>query len=138
MLVDYTTDEAVLAGLLNDYRLVLHRLPLSPVRDFLLTTKSGSQFLTSEHESYQYWSNWLANAAQDALLLETLLLRRMQALMHYSDKGRYMAHLGSQFTEKVLLFTCNQQQDEQQAPHTCHSKAKASQVHLAKFNSGEI
>jgi superfamily II DNA or RNA helicase len=67
MLVDYTTDEAVLAGLLNDYRLVVHRLPLSPVRDYLLTFKSGSQFTTSERESYQYWSGRLANADQDAL-----------------------------------------------------------------------
>jgi len=30
--VDYTTDEAVLAGLLNDYRLVVHRLTLRTAR----------------------------------------------------------------------------------------------------------
>ena len=34
----------------------------------------------------------------------------MQALMHYPGKSRYLA---SQFTGKVLLFTCNQQQTEQ-------------------------
>ena len=54
MLVDYTTDEAVLAGLLNDYRLVVHRLPLSPVRDYVLTFPSGKQFTTSERENYHY------------------------------------------------------------------------------------
>ena len=54
ILVDYTTNEAVLAGLLNDYRLVVHRLPLSPVRDYVLTFKSGKQFTTSERENYQY------------------------------------------------------------------------------------
>ena len=42
IVVDYTTDEAVLAGLLNDYRLVVHRLPLRTVRDYVLTTKAGS------------------------------------------------------------------------------------------------
>ena len=138
IVVDYTTDEAVLAGLLNDYRLVVHRLPLSPVRDYLVTLKSGQQFTTSERESYQYWSGRLANAAQDALPLETLRLLRMQALMHYPRKGRYMAHLASQFTEKVLLFTCNQQQAEQMAEHTYHSKNKDSQANLAKFSAGEI
>lgn len=138
MLVDYTTDEAVLAGLLNDYRLVVHRLPLSPVRDYVLTFKSGKQFTTSERESYQYWSTRLANAAQDALPVESLRLLRMQALMHYPSKGRYMAHLASQFTEKVLLFTCNQQQAEEQAAHTYHSKNKDSQQNLARFNTGEI
>lgn len=138
MLVDYTTDEAVLAGLLNDYRLVVHRLPLSPVRDYLLTLPSGTQFTTSERDNYQYWSTRLANAAQDKLPVETLRLLRMQALMHYPSKGRYMAHLASQFTEKVLLFTCNQQQAEQQAEHTYHSKNKDSQANLAKFNTGEI
>ena len=138
MRVDYTTDEAVLAGLLNDYRLVVHRLPLSPVRDYVFTTKAGRSFTTSERESYQYWSARLANADQDALPVETLRLLRMQALMHYPGKGRYMAHLASQFTEKVLLFTCNQQQAEQQAAHTYHSKNKDSQANLARFNTGEI
>jgi len=138
ILIDYTTDEAVLAGLLNDYRLVVHRLPLSTVRDYQLTFKSGSQFTTSERENYQYWSGRLANAAQDKLPIETLRILRMQALMNYPGKGRYMTHLASQFPEKVLLFTCNQQQAEQQAEHTYHSKNKHSQVNLAKFNTGEI
>ena len=138
MLVDYTTDEAVLAGLLNDYRLVVHRLPLSPVRDYVLTFKSGKQFTTSERENYQYWSARLANADQDALPVETLRLLRMQALMHYPGKGRYMAHLAGQFTEKVLLFTCNQQQAEEQAQHTYHSKNKNSQANLELFNAGTI
>ena len=138
MRVDYTTDEAVLAGLLNDYRLVVHCLPLNSARDYVVTLKSGQQFTTSERENYQYWSKRLANADQDALPIETLRLLRMQALMHYPGKGHYMAHLARQFTEKVLLFTCNQQQAEEQAPHTYHSKNKASQANLAKFNSGEI
>jgi superfamily II DNA or RNA helicase len=138
ILIDYTTDEAVLAGLLNDYRLVVHRLPLSAVRDYQITFKSGSQFTTSERENYHYWSKRLANAAQDALPVETLRILRMQALMNYPSKGRYMAQLAGQFSEKVLLFTCNQQQAEQQAAHTYHSKNKHSQANLAKFNTGQI
>jgi len=51
ILIDYTTDEAVLAGLLNDYRLVVHRLPLSSVRDYVVSFQAGSQFTTSERES---------------------------------------------------------------------------------------
>jgi superfamily II DNA or RNA helicase len=138
ILVDYTTDEAVLAGLLNDYRLVVHRLPLSTVRDYQLTFKSGSQFTTSERENYHYWTTRLANAAQDKLPVETLRILRMQALMNYPSKGRYMMYLASQFSEKVLLFTCNQQQAEEQAEHTYHSKNKHSQANLAKFNAGDI
>lgn len=138
ILVDYTTDEAVLAGLLNDYRLVVHRLPLSAVRDYQLTFKSGSQFTTSECENYQYWNARLANAAQDKLPVETLRILRMQALMNYPSKGHYMTHLASQFSEKVLLFTCNQQQAEAQADHTYHSKNKHSQANLEKFNAGDI
>ena len=45
----------MLAGQLNDYRLVVHRLPLSSVRDYVLTTRAGSQFTTREREHYQYW-----------------------------------------------------------------------------------
>jgi superfamily II DNA or RNA helicase len=132
--VDYTTAEAVLAGLLNDYRLVMHRLPLSTVRDYQLTFKSGSQHLTSERENYHYWTTRLANATQDSLPVDILRITRMQALMHYPGKGHYMAHLASQYTEKALLFTCNRQQ----AAHTYHSKNKESQQNLARFNTGEI
>nr|GFB93226.1 hypothetical protein [Tanacetum cinerariifolium] len=89
IVVDYTTDEAVLAGLLNDYRLVVHRLPLRTARDYVLTTKSGSQFTTSERENYAYWSKRLANAAQDPLPVETLRILRMQALMNYPGKGQH-------------------------------------------------
>jgi len=138
ILIDYTTDEAVLAGLLNDYRLVVHCLPLSSVRDYVITYKSGSQFTTSERENNQYWNTRLANSAQDALPITTLRILRMQALMNYPGKGRYMAQLARQFPEKVLLFTCNQQQAEQQAEHTYHSKNKQSEANLAMFNTGEI
>jgi hypothetical protein len=40
--------------------------------------------------------------------------------------------------EKVLLFTCNQQQAEEQAAHTYHSKNKLSESSPYKFNAGEI
>ncbi|MDJ0368058.1 helicase-related protein [Hymenobacter sp. H14-R3] len=138
IVVDYTTDEAVLAGLLNDYRLVVHRLPLRTERDYVLTTKAGSQFTTSERENYVYWSKRLANAAQDQLPVETLRILRMQVLMNYPGKGHYMRWLASQQTEKVLLFTCNQQQAEEQATHTYHSKNKHSQKNRDLFNAGEI
>ena len=138
IVVDYTTDEAVLAGLLNDYRLLVHRLPLRTVRDYQLTTKSGSQFSTSERENYAYWSRRLATATQDPLPVETLRILRMQALMSYPGKGHYMRWLADQQTEKVLLFTCNQQQAEQQAEHTYHSKNKHSEANLALFNAGQI
>ncbi|MDJ0367689.1 helicase-related protein [Hymenobacter sp. H14-R3] len=138
IVVDYTTDEAVLAGLLNDYRLVVHRLPLRTVRDYVLTTKAGSQFTTSEREHYAYWSKRLANAAQDPLPVETLRILRMQALMNYPGKGHYMRYLADQQMDKVLLFTCNQQQAEEQAAHTYHSKNKHSQANLDLFNAGDI
>jgi superfamily II DNA or RNA helicase len=138
IVVDYTTDEAVLAGLLNDYHLVVHRLPLRTERDYVLTTKSGSQFTTSERENYLYWSKRLANAAQDPLPIETLRILRMQALMNYPGKGNYMRYLADQQTDKVLLFTCNQQQAEEQAAHTYHSKNKHSQANLTLFNTGAI
>ncbi|MGI4733657.1 MAG: helicase-related protein [Janthinobacterium lividum] len=62
----------------------------------------------------------------------------MQALMNYPGKGHYMRYLASQQKEKVLLFTCNQQQAEAQAEHTYHSKNKHSQANLDKFNAGDI
>ena len=77
LVVDYATDDAVLAGLLNDYRLVVYHLLLRTARDYVLTTQSGSQFTTSECENYAYWSKRLVNAAQDPLPSETLRILRM-------------------------------------------------------------
>ncbi|RZJ86764.1 MAG: hypothetical protein EOO60_13035 [Hymenobacter sp.] len=111
--------------------------------DFVVSTwsravRSGRRCTTSERENYFYWSKRLAGAAQDPLPVETLRILRMQALMNYSGKGHYMRYLADQQTEKVLLFTCNQQQAEAQAEHTYHSKNKHSQANLDKFNAGEI
>jgi superfamily II DNA or RNA helicase len=72
------------------------------------------------------------------LPIETLRILRMQALMNYPGKGHYMRYLADQQTNKVLLFTSNQQQAEEQAAHTYHSKNKQSDANLAKFNAGEI
>lgn len=47
MRVIYTTDEAVLTGLLNDYRQIMHRRPLSPVRNYVVPLKSDQQFTAS-------------------------------------------------------------------------------------------
>ena len=55
-----------------------------------------------------------------------------------SGKGHYMRYLADQQTEKVLLFTCNQQQAEAQAEHTYHSKNKHSQANLDLINAGDI
>ena len=124
--------------MLNKYRLVVHRLALRTERDYVLTTKADSQFTTSEHENYAYWRKHLANAAQDQLPIETLRILRMQALMNYPGKGHYMRYLTDQQADKVLLFTCNQQQAEVQAAHTYHSKNKHSQANLDLFNTGNI
>jgi len=90
IVVDYTTDEAVLAGLLNDYRLVVHRLPLRPVRDFSYTTKTGQTYTTSERERYPYWTGRLARAeagGTEPLPVETLRILRMRALMAYPPRA---------------------------------------------------
>jgi superfamily II DNA or RNA helicase len=92
MLVDYTTNEAVLAGLLNDYRLVVHRLPM---RRLPGDAAFGQPVYDQRARELSVLEHRLANAAQDKLPVETLCLLRMQALMHYPGKGRYMVHLAS-------------------------------------------
>lgn len=64
MRMDYTTDEAMLAGLLNDCCLVVHRLPLSSVRDYAVTLKYGQQFTTNKRVSYWYWPSYSSGGIQ--------------------------------------------------------------------------
>ena len=70
--------------------------------------------------------------------METLRILRMRALMAYPTKGHYMRYLAGQQTDKVLLFTCTQQQAEQQSPHTYHAGNPDSARNLARFNAGQI
>jgi hypothetical protein len=100
----------MLAGLLNNYCLVAHHLLLSPTPDNQFTYQDWSSIHHQRARAHQYTSK----ATQNSLPIEMLRILRMQALMNYSNKGLFIAHLASLFSEKVLLFTRNQQQTEQQ------------------------
>ena len=52
---EYITDDAVDDGILNDYRIIVHRLPLDSANNYLKKTKQGGQWMTSELNDYQFW-----------------------------------------------------------------------------------
>lgn len=145
IVIDYTTDEAVNAGILNDYRIVVHGIPLSKKNDFVIKFKSGGQKTSSEYETYWYWTNRLLRAegvlfdeVDESSPPEMLRIQRMQALMKFGSKETYLRRLSKESTEKTILFANTQEQADRLAEHSYYSGNKQNKANLAAFNEGTI
>jgi len=128
----YKTDDAVKDGILNDYRIIVHEIPLSQVKN--IPNKKG--WLNSEQNNYNYW-NRMINESDSKEAEYKFKLLRMKALQSYPGKGEYAKKLVLDITEKCLVF-CSSQKQADEYPHSYHSKNPKSEENLAKFKSGEI
>jgi len=133
---EYTTDDAVGDGILNDYQIIVHKMKLDDRKNYMQKTKKG-QFPTSELASYNYWSERLLKAEGPK---ETQILRimRMKALMGFPSKERYAKRLFDTITDKAILFANTQDQADKLCEHSYHSGNKDSEFNLVKFKSGEL
>ena len=132
----YVTDDAIGDGILNDYEIVVHKMPLDTNRTYMQKTKKG-QFPTSELASYNYWTERLLNA-QSPKEIQIMRVMRMKALMSFPSKEKYAKRLFNSITDKVILFANTQDQADKLCTHSYHSSNKDSEVNLQKFKSGEI
>lgn len=132
----YITDDAVDAGILNDYQIMIHYLKLDSRKNYMQKTKKG-QFPTSELANYNYWSERILNC-DGGKELQILRVMRMKSLMSYPSKERYAKELFNFIQDKVILFANTQEQADKLCSHSYHSGNKDSEVNLDKFKSGEI
>ena len=133
----YETDEAVENELLNDYRIIIHLLPLDKMRTMKIQSKSGSSWVTSELESYNYWCKRLDDAAY-AKEIQMMRLMRMKALMGFPSKERYALKLLSKCTDKTILFANSQAQADKFGILSFHSSNPASDLNLERFRKGQV
>jgi superfamily II DNA or RNA helicase len=139
----YTTDEAITDKLLNDYKIIVHFLPLSKKRDFLKVSKDGKRkWYTSEYEDYMFWTKRIEDLKQDPFASQDVLRRwsilRMNALKNYQSKERYAQYLLSKITNKVLVFATTKEQASKLSPHCHYSGLSASTKNLEDFKKGHI
>lgn len=137
----YLIDEAVEDGLLNDYRILIHHLPLCKKKTVkVVSKKTGQEWYTSEAETYRYWNDKIEKFPGDAGSREGewLRLQRMRVLMSFSSKVSYTRRLVEQTGNKTIVFANTQKQAEEICPHSYHSNNKQSHKNLELFLNGTI
>lgn len=132
----YITDDAVEDKLLNDYKIVVHTMELSKVKN-LPMHKNGKTWFTSEYESYKYWNERLDNAATSKEL-QIMRVLRMKALQGFKTKEIYTRKLMAVDGEKTIIFANTQDQAERLCPHSYHSDNPNSDQNLEDFKKGII
>jgi superfamily II DNA or RNA helicase len=139
----YATDEAIADKLLNDYKIIVHYLPLSKKKDFLKVSKDGKRkWYTSEYEDYMFWTRRIEDLKQDPFgsqdVLRRLSILRMSALKSYPSKERFAQTLLTHVHNKVLIFGTTKEQASKLSPHCYYSGLTSSAKNLNDFKNGDI
>lgn len=140
---EYITDDAVEAGILNDYRIKVHLLELDENPNSFkveIKNKAGvvsKSWYTSERENYDYWTARVNNAYTPKDI-QTSSIMRMKAMQVYKSKDDYAKKLLDQATEKCILFANEQRQADKLCKYSYHSNNKDSELNMEKFEAGEI
>lgn len=132
----YITDDAVDDDILNDYRIIVHKMSLSFANTIAVKTKT-TQFYTSEVKNYEYWSQRIieANTKKQEQISSIM---RMRALMDFQTKEHYAKKLIKGIDQKCIIFANTQEQADRICEHSVHSKNPDAHENLQKFKDGDI
>ena len=133
---EYITDDAVDDKILNDYKIYIHYVALSNVKNVEQKTKAGQVFFTSEQQSYDYWTNRLSQAYGKEL--EICRLMRMKAMQKFKSKESYVKQLAGQIKSKCLIFANEKLQADRLTRFSCHSGNPKAEQNLELFKQGTI
>ena len=138
MLYKYITDDAVSDDILNDYRIIVHKMPLSNINSIPVNMKSsGMQFYTSERKSYDYWTKRIV-AAQTKKQEQIASVMRMRVLMDFRTKETYVKKLLGDIEDKCIVFCNTQDQADRISKRSYHSNNPESEDNLQDFKDGNI
>ena len=137
MLYKYITDDAVSDDILNDYRIIVHKMPISNINSLPVSIKSGMQFYTSERKSYDYWTKRIV-AAQSKKQEQIASVMRMRVLMDFRTKETYVKKILADIEDKCIVFCNTQDQADRICKHSYHSNNLESEQNLQDFKDGKI
>lgn len=132
----YITDDAVDDDILNDYRIIVHKMSLSNSNNLPVKLKD-KEFYTSEVKNYAYWTGRVydANGPKQRQITSVM---RMRALMDFKTKETYAKHLLQDIEEKCIVFCNTQDQADRVCLHSVHSKNPQAEENLESFKQGNI
>ena len=137
ILYKYITDDAVSDDILNDYRIIVHTMPISNINSLPVNMKDGKQFYTSERKSYDYWTKRIASA-QSKKQEQIASVMRMRVLMDFRTKETYVKKLLSDIEDKCIIFCNTQDQADRICKNSYHSNNEESEQNLQDFKKGKI
>ena len=133
----YITDDAVDDGILNDYRIIVHKMGLSKENNFRVQLRKGGEFYTSEQKNYDYWSERLmfANSKKEEQIASVM---RMRAMMSFKSKEVYTRLLLGEIKDKCIVFCNTQDQADSLCRYSYHSGNPKSEENLDAFKHNRI
>jgi superfamily II DNA or RNA helicase len=137
ILYKYITDDAVSDDILNDYRIIVHTMPISNINSLPVNMKDGKQFYTSERKSYDYWTKRIAGA-QSKKQEQIASVMRMRVLMDFRTKETYVKKLLDDIEDKCIIFCNTQDQADRICKNSYHSNNEESEQNLQDFKKGKI
>lgn len=136
ILYKYITDDAVDDSILNDYRIIVHKMPISTDNTLVVKMKNGA-FYTSEKKSYDYWTKRILEA-QSKKQEQIASVMRMRTMMDFRTKEKYTKHLLSEIEDKCIVFCNTQDQADRICINSYHSNNDDSEDNLQQFKDGNI
>jgi superfamily II DNA or RNA helicase len=134
----YYTDDAIDDSILNDYRIIVHKMPLNAANNIPVTVKSkNTTFYTSEKKNYDYWTKRIMEA-QTKKQEQIASVMRMRAMMDYKTKEVYTKNLLENIEDKCIVFCNTQAQADRVFPYSVHSENPESETNLEMFKKDEI
>ncbi len=134
---EYLPDEAIEDEILNDYRIIIHQMPLSHKKDIEKKRRDGKTWKTSEYSDYLYYCKIIDEALDPNSKMQKRILR-MKALQSYKTKAIYTSALLEVIDQKVLVFANTKAQADFLCLHSYHSSNSGSDRNLKLFQDGEI
>lgn len=132
----YITDDAVDDKILNDYRIVVHKLALN-TRATIPVKLKDRHFFTSEVKSYEYWTQRILEA-QSKKQEQIASVMRMRVMMDFGTKEKYAQYLMREIEEKLIVFCNTQDQSDRLCDHSYHANNPESEENLLAFKDGTI
>tara|TARA_R110000823_G_scaffold242133_2_gene366676 strand:- start:809 stop:1915 length:1107 start_codon:yes stop_codon:yes gene_type:complete len=133
----FSVDDATDSNILNDYKIIVHELELSGVKNVKKSTKDGRTWYTSEKADYQYYTGALGDA-QTPKQRQFLSIMRMKAMMDYPTKEAYAKGVMRNIDDQCIVFANTQKQADRMCSHSFHSKNSESEDNLQLFSDGRI
>jgi superfamily II DNA or RNA helicase len=143
----YSVDDAVEDGVLNNYTIYIHELNLNKVPTIIRNGAHG-EFKVSEVNQYTFWNNQLLSLEEDSeiepspialkLGYEGLTIRLMKELQSYETKVKYAKFLLSKKTDKTIVFANTKEQADWLCANSYYSGNKYSEDNLNLFKESTI